>query len=234
MNRIKQARIAAGMTIADLADRVGVSGAQVSRWENGKSNLSITRLQILATELGCNLSDLLDPAVYNAPYTVPPPNAALIKMEGASEQRMREDLPVYGTALGAPIIIDHEAVEQTTLNTGEVVQYAKRPVILEGRADAYGLYVQGSSMEPVHLAGDLVLAETKRPARVGDDVIVYLRPKDESDDGERARSVLIKRLVRRTASHIELEQFNPAMTFRLPTEEVLRIDRTLRLADLIA
>lgn len=220
--------MAKGMSQAEVAKALGVTGAQVSRWENGQSAISMKRIDALAALYGVPGTFLIDWD------TSIPTNAEPFEMEGASERRMVEDLPIFGSALGAPKIIDDVAIEQTTLNTGEVVQYAKRPIILDGRMDAYGLYVQGSSMEPVHLAGDLVLAETKRPARIGDDVIVYLRPKDESDDGDRARSVLIKRLVRRTASHIELEQFNPAMTFRVPAEDVLRIDRTLRLADLIA
>src|SRR3546814_20836483 len=78
-------------------------------------------------------------------------NAHPFRMEGASDRRMRDDLPVYGSALGAAREIDGEAIEQTTLNRAEIVQYAKRPVLLESNATAYGLYVSGSSMEPRHL-----------------------------------------------------------------------------------
>ena len=58
------------------------------------------------------------------------PNATPIRMEGASFERMTEDLPIYGTALGAAREVEGEAIEQTTLNRAEVLQYAKRPVIL--------------------------------------------------------------------------------------------------------
>lgn len=85
------------------------------------------------------------------------------------------------------------------------------------------------------MAGDLVLAERKRPARIGDDVVVYLRPTNaEEDDGERARAVLIKRLARRTATYVELEQFNPPLTFRIDLDAIVHVDRVPRLADLIA
>ena len=164
------------------------------------------------------------------------PNAVPIRFEGASEERMREDLPVYGTALGASRVIDGEAIEQATLNSGDVVRYVSRPVVLNGRADAYGLYVQGSSMYPVHPEGSLLLAEAKRPPRVGDDVVVYLRANgrdQERDDGERARFVMVKRLVRRTGQYIELEQFTPAATFRVDAADVLRVDRVLTLTDLL-
>jgi phage repressor protein C with HTH and peptisase S24 domain len=37
--------------------------------------------------------------------------------------------------------------------------------------------------------------------------------------------VLIKRLVRRSAHFVELAQFNPPMTFRVPSERVAAIHR---------
>jgi SOS-response transcriptional repressor LexA len=162
------------------------------------------------------------------------PNAIPIEMEGASRERMVADLPVFGTALGASRIISGEAVEQTTLNQGDIVSYAKRPTILNGRIDAYGLYVVGSSMYPVHPEGSTILVEKKRPPRVGDDVVVYLRANGDDDDGERARAVLVKRLVRRTAQYIELEQFTPAIIFRIDNREVLRVDRVMTLGDLLS
>src|SRR3546814_3532162 len=91
-----------------------------------------------------------------------------------------------GSALGAAREIDGEAIEQTTLNRAEIVQYAKRPVLLESNATAYGLYVSGSSMEPRHLDGDMILIDPKGRVRGGDDVVVYLRPLHPEDDDGRS------------------------------------------------
>ncbi|QNG44685.1 XRE family transcriptional regulator [Sphingobium yanoikuyae] len=233
-NFIRQIRKSRNMSQQDLAEIIGIGVPQVSRIESGKTDISLSRLRQIAEALNCQISDLMTFDQFAGISISPDSNAVAVKMEGASEERMREDLPVFGTALGAPKVVEGESIEQTTLNSGEVIQYVKRPVILNGRADAYGLYVQGGSMAPVHLEGDMLLAETKRPARIGDDAVVYLRPKNEDDDGERARSVLVKRLVRRTASYVELEQFNPPVTFRIDATEILRIDRVMRLTDLIA
>lgn len=157
-----------------------------------------------------------------------------LRFEGASTRRMAEDLPIYGTALGAEKIIDGEAIEQTTLNRGEIIGYAKRPVILNGKPDVYGLHVQGSSMEPVHADGAFIVVQRAAPLKVNDDIVVYLRPRDESDDGETATQVLVKRLVRRSAQYLELRQYTPETTFRIAMADVLHIDRVLTLADLLS
>lgn len=164
------------------------------------------------------------PAIPNASPAPP--------MEGASEERMRRDVPIYGTALGAEKIIDGEAIEQTTLNTGETVGYVRRPVLLDGRADVYALYVQGSSMSPRHRDGATLFVERRQP-HMGDDCVIYMRVPDEHD-GERPSCVLVKTLVRKTANYVELEQYSPAITFRLDTAQVERMDRVIPWDDLIA
>lgn len=160
-------------------------------------------------------------------------NAAPFQMEGASAERMRRDVPVYGTALGADEIVDGEAIEQTTLNTSEVIGYLRRPVLLDGRADVYGLYVQGSSMSPRHHDGATLFVEGRRQPRIGDDAVVYLRAPD-FHDGERPSSVLVKTLKRKTAAFIELEQYSPPLTFRISTERVERMDRVIPWDELVA
>ncbi len=69
--------------------------------------------------------------------------------------------------------------------------------------------------------------------RIGDDVVVYLRDIDD-DDGQRASAVLVKRLIRRTASHVELEQFGPAAKFRIETVKIVRIDRVIPWRELLS
>ncbi len=168
---------------------------------------------------------------------LPLPNGVPVQFEGASLERMRQDLPILGTALGADRVADGLAIEQTYLFEDEVIGHAKRPVILDGRADAYGLYVQGASMDPVYEDASLILVETKRPPRIGDNVVVYLRKnghEHDDDDGESARTVLVKRLVKRTASLIELAQYNPPITFAVAAKDVLKMHRVIPWQELIS
>lgn len=168
---------------------------------------------------------------------IPESNAVPIKYEGASEVRMSQDIPILGTALGADRVAGELAIEQTCLYEDEQIGFAKRPVVLDGRVDAYGLYVQGSSMDPAYEDGALILVETRRQPSVGEYAVVYLRMNgdgDESDVDGRARTIMIKKLVRKSASFYELEQFNPRLTFRVDAKEVLKMHRVIPWAELLS
>jgi hypothetical protein len=212
---------------AQIAARIGKPNTTINRFANGKAEYRMSRETLAALRA--------EFPSFPGFAEMPEANGAPFKMEGASVERMREDLPVFGTALGAARQVDGEAIEQTTLNRAEVVQYAKRPVLLNGRADAYGLFVSGSSMEPRHLDGETVLVDPKGRVKNGEDVVVYLRPNEaEADDGETARAVLIKRLVKRTSTYYELEQYSPALVFRIPMEDVVRVDRVIPWSELLS
>lgn len=216
----------ADMSVAAVARKAGLANTTLNRPYTGNATTRISAPTI----------DKLKQAFPDFPGWNPSPNIAsnarlAPPMEGASTGRMSRDLPVYGTALGAEEIVDGEAVEQTTLNRGEIVEYRRRPVILDGRADAYALYVQGQSMEPRFSDGELIFVEQRKRPAVGDDAVIYMRRPD-GDDGELIHQVLVKRIVRKSASFVELGQFNPPKTFRLPMEQVDRMDRVLTLGDL--
>lgn len=234
-NRIAELRRARGIGQLALAEAAGVSTPQVSKWETGRVDIPQSRLATIARVLGTSIDELFHkPGSAADADPVPEPNAVPFKMEGASAERMQENLPIYGTALGAAREVDGDAIEQAFLNTAEVVSFVRRPTILNGNAAAYGLYVSGSSMEPRFFDGETLLADPNGRVRGGEDVVVYLRPQSPiDDDGERARAVLVKRLVRRTSTYVELEQYTPAKRFRIEMEQVVRIDRVLPWGELL-
>lgn len=244
-NNIRHFRLASGMTQAQLAEAAGVGVPQVSKWEGGKVDIPSSRLKDLAEILNTGVEELVSEEVglYLARITAGETteqepsidtNATVVPLEGASAERMQPNLPIYGTALGAPRQVDGEAVEQVTLNRAEVLEYVKRPVLLNGNALAYGLRVQGHSMEPRHRDGEMLIVDPNGRIGIGEDVVVYLRPNSElEDDGETARAVLVKRIIRRSSGYIELEQYQPAMTFRIDSADILRIDRIVPWQELL-
>ncbi len=143
---------------------------------------------------------------------------------GASLPRTLE---VYGTVLGGDPHLDGAPIETHELT--DVIDWIRRPTIFDGRRDVYALYVTGSSMEPRFEPGDPVVVDPKRPPRPGDDVIVQLRDTDDV-----VRVALIKRLVRRTGTGLELRQYNPDISFTVPLERVKEVHRVVMMRDLLS
>ena len=58
VTKIKEFRIALGMTQSELAAKMGVSQATIGMWETGDRMPRASKLQKLAEILGCTVSDL--------------------------------------------------------------------------------------------------------------------------------------------------------------------------------
>jgi phage repressor protein C with HTH and peptisase S24 domain len=78
-------------------------------------------------------------------------------------------------------------------------------------------------MAPRYEPGEIVLIWAQRPALIGRDVVVQLRP---PHDGENPRAYL-KRLVRRNDKELILEQFNPKKTMALKMKDVISVHMVL-------
>ena len=65
--RIKAARIQAGLTQEELADRIGVSRGAVARWELGEIEPKLRNLVVLSELLNVSTDYLLGIKTYNGP-----------------------------------------------------------------------------------------------------------------------------------------------------------------------
>jgi hypothetical protein len=126
-------------------------------------------------------------------------------------------LPVYGSAIGGELGDGEEHIQLIELDTSEVLDFLRRPAGLASDRDAYALIIQGDSMYPRFKPGERVAVSPNSEPQIGDDVIVQLRA--EGDD--RVRMVLIKELVRRTATYVELRQYNPLNVFRISRRKIV-------------
>ena len=232
--KLQALRTRSGLSLGTLAKRAGYKAASsVQRYFDAGYDAAVLPLDV-ARKLadGFDGSPVSRAEIFSLAGYDAEPDAQVVKFEGAADVRLGRDVPVYGTALGAPLDFDGVAIEQTELQLHTVVDYFVRPTVLQNRPDVYGFYVQGASMAPRFEEGEMGFVETKRPPRVGDDVIVQLRA--PIDDGEEVTAALIKRLVRRSASYVELEQFNPATTFRIEAEKVKAIHRVIPWRELLS
>ncbi|MFC9789619.1 TetR family transcriptional regulator [Rhodococcus sp. NPDC127528] len=71
---VRQARIATGLSLREVARRLSISPGTLSAIENGKTGMSVQRLDALATALGTTAARLLDPDPAPAHTTRPRTN----------------------------------------------------------------------------------------------------------------------------------------------------------------
>lgn len=195
------------------------------------------KLERMADALHVTVDQLLgrSPTPDDAPRAVEALAAPGVGDVSRTFRRAPQDLPVRGTALGHNLRFDEQGsadVEVTLFDPGETVHYVTRPPALLNNDAAYAIYVQGDSMFPAHKDGALRVVNPRAPLRVGDDVVVQLHASD-GDDGQAVVSVLIKTLVRRSATFVTLHQLNPDREFRVPVERIASIHRVMDLADLL-
>lgn len=100
--RIRHFRTAAGLTLDQLGEKVGIAGSQLSLLENGRREPRLTLLTAIAGVVGIQLTDLLDEA--------PPSKRAALEIELDRAQRSS----VYGT-LGLPVIRPTKGTSDETL-----------------------------------------------------------------------------------------------------------------------
>lgn len=148
------------------------------------------------------------PGLWETPAAILPPRS-----------EMRRDVPVLGTAAGS--------LQGSFQVDAAAIDYVRRPPGLEGARDIYALYVVGSSMSPRFEEGELVYVSERRPARIGDYVVVQTL-----DGSDGAVYAYCKRLRRRGPDTLVLEQLNPAAEIVLPLAQVRAVHRILTLNEL--
>ena len=109
-----------------------------------------------------------------------------------------------------------------SLWNGDVIDMIDRPAALVGIPGAYAVYVVGASMEPRYHPGEVVHIHPGKPVNVGAYVLVQRRAK-----GGDTPLAVIKRLVKRTAAKITLEQFNPHKVFDIKAADIVSVHRVV-------
>jgi SOS-response transcriptional repressor LexA len=114
-------------------------------------------------------------------------------------------------------------IELTALEPDRTIGQVARPASLAADRDAYAVTIVGDAMWPRFRPGRHLLVSSAAPVAIGDDVVVRLI----GDGDDRRAMVLIKELVRRTASFVELRQFNPDITFRVEARVIGAIHKAI-------
>lgn len=144
---IKSKRLELGMTMKELAEKVGVSEGTISRWESGEiANMRRNVIVSLAKALNTT------PAVLMG-WTEPDPNEA---------RGVR--IPVLGRVVaGIPL----EAIT-------DIIDYEEIPAQMAKSGTYFALQVKGRSMEPTLHEGDVVIVRQQPEMENGEIAIVLI------------------------------------------------------------
>jgi SOS-response transcriptional repressor LexA len=209
-----------GITLNAWAMKAGVSRTVWSDMRR-HGNPSRRTLDKLLTAVGSSLAEFEALRV----GAVSPPDAAahpgLSERRGAWGAAQLPALAVVDSAMGGEW---GEGIELTELRTGEIVDRVARPPSLAGDPTAYAVTIVGDSMWPRFRPGRRIAVSSRSPVAIGDDVLVKLN-RHQARPGTTA--VLIKELVRRSSSAVELRQFNPDRTFEVAPSEIAAIEKVL-------
>lgn len=210
---------AKGLNNKALAVALGISEDKVSKSLNDQGTRQFKAIEMLKLrelllgESGDALGSEVAPTGIADPLSTKFGNEALIPV------------PVVGSAEGGEYESMNSQIELTELALGEILDHVRRPQSLKGDAAAYAVTIVGDSMYPRFRPGRRVIVSPRAPVVVGDDVIVQLVG-DENEFGERrVVRVLIKELVRRSGSFVELKQFNPEITFKVDRTAIAAIHK---------
>jgi phage repressor protein C with HTH and peptisase S24 domain len=191
-----------GLSQAGLARRIGVKPQSIQQLEAGQVEHPHYLLE-LARALGERPEWLL----YGEAAGPPGGRTPGPRPPGA------RDLPVLGSAVGGDDVIGD-------LN-GPANEFVARPPVLAAVDNAFALYVTGESMEPRYFAGEIIYVNPNRPVTPGCFVVVELAD----------HRGFVKRLVRRTAKAVVVEQYNPPKRLEYPSATVLRLHRIVQAGD---
>lgn len=235
--KLKALRIRAGMSMGDMAALLGKPKTSYQYYEDEfkKPFFDFQLVKQFAEILvprGISEGDVMElagiaqvkPLEAPAPGAVDnglPPGAISVPAEFLLPAPI--DVPVYGVAAGNGSGDGSFRLEE------HAVDYVRRPPGIARAKDVYAVYVTGESMYPVYRHGTLLFIAPGRPISIGDDVLVCLHPKAPGDPDE----YLIKRLVRRGAETLHVEQFNPPLPLEFPVERVKHLHKVLEARELV-
>mgnify|MGYP002600611325 CR=1 FL=1 len=162
---IKAKRLELGMTMKELAEKVGVSEGTVSRWESGEiENMRRNVIVSLAKALKLTPAVLMgwnDPEPSSITYTLPPSHgedSVMVPVPGGYR------IPVLGKVVaGVPInaVTDISGFEEIPEQMGRAGEF-------------FALEIKGRSMEPTLHEGDVVIVRHQPEVENGEIAIVLI------------------------------------------------------------
>lgn len=191
---IREARKARGLVMREIAAHNETDVAAVGNWETGR-NLPKTENLIKTAEYL-----RVDPTALARGEVV------YLDDEPTGDAQIISD---FTPAPSGPLDVEKLGVVAAGDDgdfsfNGEVADYVRRPSGLKGRPGVFALELISDSMYPRFEKRDIIFCD-RLPPEIGDDVVIETFP----EPGAKIGKAFVKRLRKRTASALIVEQFNP-------------------------
>lgn len=224
---------------SEIAGRAGVSPSTVNRPYKGNNKdagdvVSAPKGSTLlaihkATGVGFTpklqrLYGLAGPAtpIESAEADAPLENARVDTARASALRPGVNDVPVLGVVRGG----SDGAFE---LNMDDPLDYVRRPLSVTGRGEIYAVHIDGISMVPAFRPGETALVWAKRPALIGRDVVIQVRPDVEGDNPK----AYLKTLIKRTSTELVVQQYTPHKIFTFKLKDVISVHMVLTRDEMI-
>jgi len=181
-----------GFSQAGLARALGKDAAAVNRMLKGERQIKANEVPVILEYL----NEPPEPPLHTRIRPLPPPG------------ELRADVPVWASA--------EAGADGAMVLVNDPIDYIRRSERMQGVKNPFAFYVIGSSMSPAIEHGDQVVVNPVLPVRAGLDCVFI------HEDGSGTMLALVKRLLRVSADHWRVRQFNPARDFELPKKKWTR------------
>jgi DNA-binding XRE family transcriptional regulator len=231
MSKLREARVALGLSQERLAELAGTSQSTVNKLETGRMRLTLDYAVRLAPHLGLHPDALMGAAAPPAagarrpaagrPAAWPPAPAGAATIGaaggmagGAPPASAQRSLPVLSAARGG--------VDQEMFLEDGAIDWVAMPDYLKNARDPYAIYVVGDSMMPRFRPAQLLHVNPHKPAQPG--VGVVLR--------KRSNAVLIKEFVRQSPEGVVVREYQPEhRDFLVPAEDIASVHTVVGLQE---
>lgn len=200
-NNIREYRLAAGLSMQALADKIGTSKSQIDKLEKGHRRLTVDWMQRLAPVLDCAMADLL-------------PEEQSAKAQDNAPRRRASD-PGFNQPPRVPTFQTPDLPLYSRQFSGETHEMVVRPINLIGVKNAFAAYVSDDTMSPRYFPGEIVYANPNRP--LTEDCFVAV----ELNNGKS----IIKQMVKKDSESVTLKQISPSATAKIPLNTIKTIAR---------
>lgn len=191
---IRRARKMRGLVMRNISEHLGTDVAAVGNWESGRNLPSSENLIRLADFLQVDPTSLGKGEVVAVGPSLPGDAEIISDMQ--IPPGGPNDVELLGIAVGGD--------DGDFSFNGEVAGLVKRPPGLIGVKKVFALHVLSDSMVPRYDPGEIVYCGGRDPV-IGDHVVIECFP----EEGASAGKAFIKKLVKRHAGEIVVEQYNP-------------------------